>query len=112
MEITIKMELTTENLGKIKALITDGGATVQTELPTAPPPKEESTAQAVQSEETEAAHITKTDIRAVALKLSKAGKQDTLVEIFKKFGCKKLSDFDKRTEDYPALMRELVNANA
>ena len=38
----------TENLEKIKALITDGGATVQTELPTAPPPKEESTAQAVQ----------------------------------------------------------------
>lgn len=109
MEITIKMELTTENLEKIKALITGGGATVQAELPTAPPRTEEST---VQSEETEAAPITKTDIRAVALKLSKAGKQDTLAEIFKKFGCKKLSDFDKRTEDYPALMRELVNANA
>lgn len=108
MEITIKMELTTENLEKIKALITGGGTTVQTELPTV----EESTAPPVQSEETEAEPITKTDIRAVALKLSKAGKQDILAEIFKKFGCKKLSDFDKRTEDYPALMRELVNANA
>lgn len=111
MEITIKMELTTENLEKIKALIMAGGATAQTEIPTAPP-IEESTAQTVQSEETEAEAITKTDIRAVALKLSKAGKQDALAEIFKKFGCKKLSDFDKRTEDYPALMRELVNANA
>lgn len=112
MEITIKMELTTENLEKIKALIMAGGATAKTEIPTAPPPIEESTAQTVQSEETEAEAITKTDIRAVALKLSKAGKQDALAEIFKKFGCKKLSDFDKRTEDYPALMRELVNANA
>lgn len=110
MEITIKMELTTENLEKIKALITSGGTKVQAELPTAPPPKEEGTAPAVQSEE--AAPITKTDIRAVALKLSKAGKQKELAEIFAKFGCKKLSDFDKRTEDYPALMRELVNANA
>lgn len=109
MEITIKMELTIENLEKIKALITSSGATAQTELTTAPPPTEES---AGQSEETDAAPITKTDIRAVALKLSKAGKQDTLAEIFKKFGCKKLSDFDKRTEAYPALMRELVNANA
>lgn len=60
---------------------------------------------------TEDKPITKTDIRAVALKLSKAGKQKELADIFAKFGCKKLSDFDSRTEDYPALMKELVSVN-
>ena len=53
----------------------------------------------------------KGDIRAVALKLSKAGKQKELADIFAKFGCKKLSDFDSRTEDYPSLMKELVSVN-
>ena len=42
---------------------------------------------------------------------SKAGKQKELADIFAKFGCKKLSDFDSRTEDYPALMKELVSVN-
>lgn len=103
MKITIEMELTAENLEKIKALVEDGGAKVQADIPA----KEE-----VKEDTAPAKEITKTDIRAVALQLSKVGKQDVLAEIFKKFGCKKLSDFDKRTEDYPELMRELVKANA
>lgn len=68
-------------------------------------------APAPEEPKTEERPITKTDIRAVALKLSKAGKQKELAEVFGKFGCKKLSDFDDRTDDYPALMKELVSVN-
>lgn len=115
MKFTITMDLTKENLEKVKMLLSELAETNLSDTSTAPATEEQAkpeTAQTVKSEETEAEAITKTDIRAVALKLSKAGKPDVLAEIFKKFGCKKLSDFDKRTEDYPALMRELVNANA
>lgn len=51
--------------------------------------------------------VTLTDVRAVALKLSKAGKQDVLKAAFAKFGGKKLSDI--KPEDYVALMRELTS---
>ena len=100
MKITVTMELTQENLSKLRALLPD------TEIPVEPdkPVKEDKPTG-------EDKPITKTDIRAVALKLSKAGKQKELAAAFAKFGCKKLSDFDSRTEDYPALMRELVNVN-
>ena len=53
--------------------------------------------------------VSKTDVRAVATALTKAGKRDTLKAIFKKFGGEKLSDIQEA--DYPALMRELVAAN-
>lgn len=52
----------------------------------------------------------KTDVRAVALKLSKAGKQDELKEIFAKYGADKLSGVAE--SDYPALMKDLEAANA
>lgn len=97
MKITVTMELTQENLSKLRALLPD------TEIPDKPAEEDKPTG--------EEKPITKTDIRAVALKLSKAGKQKELAAAFAKFGCKKLSDFDSRTEDYPALMRELVNVN-
>ncbi len=58
-----------------------------------------------------ATSLTKTDIRATALELSKAGKQAELAAAFKKFDCKKLSDFDDKPELYEALMKELVAAN-
>lgn len=50
--------------------------------------------------------ITKTDVRAVALKISKAGKSDVLREIFSKFGATNLKGIAE--DDYEALMRELV----
>lgn len=53
--------------------------------------------------------VSKTDVRAVATALTKAGKRDALKAIFKKFGGEKLSDIQEA--DYPALMRELVAAN-
>lgn len=51
--------------------------------------------------------VSLTDVRAVALTLSKAGKQDALKAAFAKFGGKKLSDI--KPEDYGALMKELTS---
>ena len=123
MKITVTMVLTQENLSKLRALLPDTEIPGQVSMfdspsekpvePVAEAPKTEAPASAPATEapKTEDKPITKTDIRAVALKLSKAGKQKELADIFAKFGCKKLSDFDSRTEDYPALMKELVSVN-
>lgn len=115
MKITITMDLTQENLSKLRALLPDTEIPGQVSMFDAPSENivEPVTASypATEAPAPEEKPITKTDIRAVALKLSKAGKQKELADIFKKFGCKKLSDFDDRTEDYPALMRELVSVN-
>lgn len=123
MKITVTMELTQENLSKLRALLPDTEIPGQVSMfdspsekpvePVAEAPKTEApaSAPATEASKTEDKPITKTDIRAVALKLSKAGKQKELADIFAKFGCKKLSDFDSRTEDYPALMKELVSVN-
>lgn len=118
MKITVTMELTQENLSKLRALLPDTEIPGQvsmfdspSEKPAAEAPKTEAPAAKDEAPKSEDKPITKTDIRAVALKLSKAGKQKELADIFAKFGCKKLSDFDSRTEDYPALMKELVSVN-
>lgn len=114
MKIIVTMELTQENLSKLRALLPDTEIPGQVSMFDSPSEKPvEPTAEAPKTEapKTEDKPITKTDIRAVALKLSKAGKQKELADIFAKFGCKKLSDFDSRTEDYPALMKELVSVN-
>ena len=109
MKITVTMELTQENLSKLRVLLPDTEIPGQVSMFDSPSEKPvEPTAEAPKIEDKP---ITKTDIRAVALKLSKAGKQKELADIFAKFGCKKLSDFDSRTEDYPALMKELVSVN-
>lgn len=116
MKITVTMELTQENLSKLRALLPDTeipGQVSMFDSPSEKPvePVAEAPAPTVETPKTEDKPITKTDIRAVALKLSKAGKQKELADIFAKFGCKKLSDFDSRTEDYPVLMKELVSVN-
>jgi len=118
MKITITMDLTADNLNKLKALLPDeqipgqlsmfdspseAAVEQKAEAPAAEAPKTE--------EKPETPAITQTDIRAAATKLSKAGKQEELAAIFAKFGGKKLSDFKERPEVYPDLMRELVNAN-
>ena len=109
MKITVTMELTQENLSKLRALLPDTEIPGQVSMFDSP--SEKPVAPTAEAPKTEDKPITKTDIRAVALKLSKAGKQKELADIFAKFGCKKLSDFDSRTEDYPALMKELVSVN-
>lgn len=53
--------------------------------------------------------VSKTDVRAVATALSKAGKREALSAIFAEFGGKKLSDI--KEEDYPTLMEKLEAAN-
>lgn len=57
----------------------------------------------------DAKKVSKTDVRAVATALSKAGKREALSAIFAEFGGKKLSDI--KEEDYPALMEKLEAAN-
>lgn len=114
MKITVTMELTQENLSKLRALLPDTeipGQVSMFDSPSEKPVEPVAEAPKTEAPKTEGKPITKTDIRAVALKLSKAGKQKELADIFAKFGCKKLSDFDSRTEDYPALMKELVSVN-
>lgn len=114
MKITVTMDLTQENLSKLKALLPDTeipGQVSMFDSPSEKPVEAPAPAPVAEAPKTEDKPITKTDIRAVALKLSKAGKQKELADIFAKFGCKKLSDFDDRTEDYPSLMKELVSAN-
>lgn len=117
MKITVTMDLTSENLDKLRALLPDAQVSSQPAEFDSPsesmveqqqPPEVKSDPEPEPQEEQK---ITKTDIRTVALKLSKAGKQKELAAIFAKFGAKKLSDFDDRPGDYPALMKELVSAN-
>jgi len=55
-----------------------------------------------------ASEISLTDVRAIALKLSKAGGQAALQKIFAKHGAKKLSDVQQT--EYPALMADLEEA--
>ncbi len=52
---------------------------------------------------------TKTDVRAMALKLSKAGKQNELKAVFQKYGADKLSAI--ADADYPALLQDLEAAD-
>ncbi len=80
------------------------GRPKKTEAAAAEEPKEEAPAP-----QPEAETVSLTDVRAVALKLSKSGKQSELKEAFGKFGAKKLSDVPK--ENYPALMEELSKIN-
>lgn len=56
----------------------------------------------------EAPKISAQDVKAVCLKMSKAGRQSELKAAFAKFGGKKLSDISEA--DYPALMKELGDA--
>lgn len=59
--------------------------------------------------EDEAPAVSLTDVRAVALKLSKAGKQTTLKKIFAKYGASKLSDIS--AEHYADLLADLEDAD-
>lgn len=113
-QITITVDMTPENLEILKQLC-------PMEAPAAKPAKKttkkaeeqltpvgtepygEFTTQDVKEDKPT---VSLTDVRAVALKLSKAGKQDVLKAAFAKFGGKKLSDI--KPDDYPALMEALA----
>ena len=105
--ITITLDLTAENLEKLKAFLPEQTWPEEITKPTVTIPKEEPV-----TETKEEPQVSKSDIRAAALALSKSGKKDALSEIFKKYGGKKLSDFDNRPDLYGAMMKDLVDANA
>lgn len=119
-QITVTVDMTPENLEILKQLC-PAGETKKPEAKKTPkkttekPASVEATdtgADAPETVETGApaekteTKVELTDVRAVALKLSKAGKQDVLKAAFAKFGGKKLSDI--KPDDYAALMAELT----
>lgn len=120
-QITITVDMTPENLEILKQLC-PAGETKKPEAKKTPKKTTEKPASVeaaadtgtdapetvetgAPAEKTET-KIELTDVRAVALKLSKAGKQDVLKAAFAKFGGKKLSDI--KPDDYAALMAELT----
>lgn len=126
-QITITLDLTPETLEILKLLTgastektdaaaEDAGETGKDKTPAKKtarkdkkPATKETPAEPAPDETEEAAEITLTDVRAVALKLSKAGKQKQLKEIFAKYGADKLSEIDAK--DYDDLMADLEAAN-
>lgn len=144
MQITLTLDLTEDNLDKLKVFCTETKAVVKTTKKTAKKQVKEApiaeavepvteaiendtemwtpgggeqddsvpitSPEAVTETETAKEKITKTDVRAVALKISKAGKSDVLREIFSKFGATNLKGIAE--DDYEALMRELVAVDA
>lgn len=122
-QLTLTLDLTAENLEKLKAFCQETGAeTVTKKSATKDKEEEPKTKDAKQAAIKEAKPetaeqeapeqkpvvkaLTKTDVRAVALKLSKAGMSDTLKTIFAKFGASKLSEISE--EYYNDLMDELM----
>lgn len=120
-QITLTLDLTAENLEKLKIFCEDTNAlaTANVEAKKAPA-KPKATSKPEKKEEAKkeedepaketAKAVTKTDVRAVALKISKAGKSDVLKEIFAKFEATKLSEVPE--ERYDELMKELVTVDA
>ena len=108
MQITLTIDLTAENLEKLKVFCEETGAAPE-KKPTAKQ-KPAGTAKAKPKKEPAAKAITLQDVRAVALKFSKAGKSDVLKEIFAKFDATKLSEVPE--DRYNELMEELEAANA
>lgn len=109
--ITLTLPLTPEILEKLKVFTEEAEIKVaQDPVPAKVEPKKQETVELPFDEEPKAKVISKTDVRAKCLALSKAGKTDLLVSIFGEFGAKKLSDI--KESDYPALMEKLGAANA
>ncbi|MCX4317750.1 MAG: hypothetical protein OSJ52_14110 [Lachnospiraceae bacterium] len=123
-QITLTLDLTAENLEKLKIFCEDTKAvptaTVDAKKAAAKPkaaPKPDKKEEAATEKQEEAKAtketvkaVTKTDMRAVALKISKAGKSDVLKEIFAKFEATKLSEVPE--DRYDELMEELVAVDA
>lgn len=123
-QITLTLDLTAENLEKLKIFCEDTKAvptaTVDAKKAAAKPkaaPKPDKKEEAATEKQEEAKAtketvkvVTNTDVRAVALKISKAGKSDVLKEIFAKFEATKLSEVPE--DRYDELMEELVAVDA
>lgn len=112
MKMTIELDVTLENLKKLEAFCEETGTTKKSK--TSAKKQDAPKSEATKTEEKDASktepitEVTLTDVRAVALKLSKAGQQAKLKEIFGKYGAAKLSEV--KAEDYATLMEDLNNA--
>ncbi len=123
-QITLTLDLTAENLEKLKifcedtkavptATVETKKAAVKSKVVTKTDKKEKADAEKQEEAKTAketAKVLTITDVRAVALKISKAGKSDKLKEIFAKFEATKLSEVPE--DRYDELMEELVAVDA
>ena len=130
-QVTITIDLTAENAPILANLFSQfaGGITaepVKTTDPNSAPTEARKTAESknkpaadkkttpnkestvAESVKTEKSVPTKVEIRAVALKFSKASRQAELKEIFGNYGADKLSGIAE--EDYPNLMKDLEAA--
>ena len=120
MQITITCELNARNLEILKQLCAEpvglsapavNTAPVAERVPVMPTgtPHPDSFPEPVPEAKQEAMKkITAQDVKAVCLKMSKAGRQAELKAAFAKFGGKKLSDIAEA--DYEALLKELGDA--
>lgn len=103
--ITITVPLTNENLAVIQKLIAPEAKSADSsgKVKKTAPAKEETpeTKKSIPA-------VSKTDVRAIALKLSKAGRQAEIKEIFGRFNAEKLSDIAE--SDYAALKEALEEA--
>lgn len=97
-QITLTLDATPENLELLKQFTE--------RLDSTPPQKITTAVQESASAPAPQKTVQLSDVRAIALKLSKAGKQDVLKSAFAKFGGKKLSDISE--SDYPALWDALI----
>ena len=130
-QITLTLDLTFETLDALRALVAalpadssksdnvvkdkKSQVKISTEHQTTPVLDDASPAPVKKDkprEKSDAAEAAKsptlTDIRAIALKLSKAGRQSDLKQIFAKYGADKLSGIAEN--NYPALMTDLTEA--
>lgn len=117
-QITITLPLTENTLELLKQFLPNAEDAVED----APEPKEKPAAKALKAkepesepvesakaEEPDAKALSITDVRALALELSKAGKQAELREVFRQYGAEKLSGIPESA--YPALMVDLEALN-
>lgn len=104
--ITLTLEATTENLVKLQRIFGDENKSapvkpIQVVKTEEPEVKEEKTETPVE----EVKKITKTEIRAKAIELTKAGKQEQLKNILNGFGAEKLSAL--KEENYAECFEKL-----
>lgn len=115
MQITVTCELTTRNMEILKQLCEEPCKNPSKPIEEHPvenpfPAPQGSVVPQAEERHTEAPAKTysKTDVKAVCLKFSKAGRQEELKAAFAKFGAKKLTEVAEA--DYPALMEVLGDA--
>ena len=112
-QITVTVDLTVKNLEILKQLCEGAPVEFKIEPPIKKEPfvEEHPVVASLFPEKTEAEPVktySKTDVKAVCLQFSKAGRQEELKAAFAKFGAKKLTEVPE--DKYADLMEVLGNA--